>query len=261
MSTKRRSKNKKDKHGPGDASGSETSQGTKIQSPSLIVVAFALVGLATFALVLLGTDPPPRPAPPPVVNPVDAWKALAVQPVSYAPGRDFALGPEDAAVSIVAFSDFECPYCRDANVELVSIHERYPDDVQIVFKNYPLDISCNANMKQPGHLYACKAAVMARCAGAQDRFWDMHDAIFALPELSVVTLDVLPDELGLSAELFAACVASDDVLEKLQADIDQGKMLGVTGTPAIFVNGRRMSSFRAETVAAIVDHIVSEGDR
>ena len=146
-------------------------------------------------------------------------------------------------------------------MELVSIHERYPDDVQIVFKNYPLDISCNANMKQPGHLYACKAAVMARCAGAQGRFWDMHDAIFALPELSVGTLDVLPDELGLSAELFAACVASDDVLENLQADIDQGKMLGVTGTPAIFVNGRRMSSFRAQTVALIIDHIVSEGDR
>ena len=257
MSKKRRSKSKADKH----ASGDETSQGTKSQSPSLVVVAFALVGLATFALVLLGTDPPPRPAPPPVVNPVDAWKALAVESVSYLPERDFALGPEDAAVSIVAFSDFECPYCQDANVELASIHERYPDDVQIVFKNYPLDISCNANMQQPGHLYACKAAVMARCAGAQDRFWDMHDAIFALPELSVGTLDMLPDEIGLSAELFAACVASGDVMQDLQADINQGKLLGVTGTPAIFVNGRRMSSFRAQTAAAIVDHIVSGGDR
>ena len=261
MSTKHRSKSKKDKHGPSDASGSETSQGTKSQSPSLIVVAFALVGLATFVLVLLGTDPPPRPAPPPVVNPVDVWKALAVEPVSYAPERDFALGPEDATVSIVAFSDFECPYCQDANVELVSIHERYPDDVQIVFKNYPLDISCNANMRQPRHLYACKAAVMARCAGAQDRFWDMHDAIFALPELSVSALDVLSDEIGLSADLFTACVASGDVMRDLQADIDQGEMLGVTGTPAVFINGRRMSLFRALSVAAIVDHIVSESDR
>lgn len=60
--------------------------------------------------------------------------------------------------------------------------------------NYPQDISCNANMQQPGHLYACKAAVMARCAGAQDRFWEMHDAIFALPELSVIALDALPDD-------------------------------------------------------------------
>ncbi len=225
------------------------------------MVAFALVGLATFALVLLGTDPPPRPTPPPVVNTVDAWKALPVDPVSYAQERDFALGPEDAAVSIVAFSDFECPYCQDANVELKSIHERYPDDVQIVFKNYPLDISCNANMQQPVHLYACKAAVIARCAGAQDRFWEMHDTIFALPELNVTALDALPDEIGLSAEAFATCVASDDVMQDLQADIDQGKTLGVTGTPAIFINGRRMSSFRAQTVAAIVDHIVSEGDR
>ncbi|GMR21994.1 MAG: hypothetical protein BMS9Abin37_0317 [Acidobacteriota bacterium] len=260
MSTKRRSKSRKNKQGLGGASGSETSQRTKLQSPSLIVVAFALVGVATFALVLLGTDPPPRPAPPPVVNPVDVWKALPADPVSYAPERDFALGRDDAAVSIVTFSDFECPYCQDAAVELASIYERYPDDVQIVFKNYPLDMSCNPNMPQPGHLYACKAAIMARCAGAQDRFWPMHDAIFALPELSVSALDALPAEIGLSAEAFATCVASEDVMEDLQADIDQGKGLGVTGTPAVFINGRKMSSFRAQTVAAIVDHIVSQGD-
>ncbi len=95
-------------------------------------------------------------------------------------------------------------------------------------------------MQQPGHLYTCKPAVMARCAGAQDRFWDMHDAIFALPELSVSALDVLPDEIGLSADLFTACVASGDVMRDLQADIDQGKTLGMTGLPAVFVNGRKM---------------------
>ena len=116
-------------------------------------------------------------------------------------------------------------------------------------------------MSTKSHLYACKAAVMARCARTQDRFWDEHDAIFALPELSVSALDVLPDEIGLSADLFAACVASGDVMQDRQAEIDQGKLLGATGTPAVFINGRRMSSFRAQTAAAIVDHIVSEGDR
>ncbi len=115
-------------------------------------------------------------------------------------------------------------------------------------------------MSTKSHLYACKAAVMARCAGAQDRFWEMHDAIFALPQLSVGALDALPDEIGLSAEEFATCVASDDVMQDLQADIEQAKTLGVTGTPAVFINGRRRSSFRAQSAAAIVDHIVSTGD-
>ena len=254
MSPKRRSKKKK--------SVLETAQPeeSKSQSSSWIFVAFALAGVCVFALVLLGTEPPPRPTPPPAVHPVDAWRALPVQPVSYAPERDFARGPEDAAVSILTFSDFECQHCRDANMELERLRQRYPEDVQIVFKNYPLDMACNENMTRPNFLHSCKAAVMSRCAGAQDRFWDMHDAIYTLPQLSVSALDALPVELGIAGEAYDACIASEEPMQDIQADIDQGRTLGVTGTPSIFINGRKMPSFRAQTIETIVAHVASESD-
>ncbi len=258
MSTKHRSKKKKGKQEAVSTEGDARSDSKS--SSSWMFVAFALAGVAVFALVLLGTEPPPRPTPPPAVNPVDAWQALPVQPSSFAPERDFVRGPEDAAVSIVTFSDFECSHCRDANMELKGLHQRYPDDVQIVFKNYPLDMSCNENMTRPNFLHSCKAAVMARCAGAQNRFWDMHDAIYALPQLSVSALDALPGELGLAGDAYDACIASDDTIRDVHADIDQGRTLGITGTPSVFVNGRKMSSFRAQTLAAIVDHLVAESD-
>lgn len=256
MSKKRRSRAKKDQ--PVDAAA--TGESTMSRSPSLILVGFALVGVAVFTLVLLGTDPPPPPKAPPIVHPVERWQRLPVQEVGYVPERDFAKGPDDAAVTIVTFSDFECPYCQDAKVELDAVHERFPDDVRVVFRNYPLDPSCNANMQQSGHLHACKAAIMARCAGAQDRFWEMHDAIFALPKLSVSALDALPAEIGLDAEAFAVCVTSDEAMQNLQADISDGKRLGVTGTPAVFVNGRKMSTFRAPTLAAIVDYVIARSE-
>jgi len=255
MGTKPRSKKKKSTQSP-DAELPENPKAG--QMPSWIFVGFALVGVATFAMVLLGTDPPPAvESTIPVVDPVETWQATPVASLSYQPERDYTLGPEDASVSIAVFSDFECPHCQDASDELRQVHERYPDDVRLVFKNYPLDMSCNENMKQAGHLFSCKAAVMARCAGAQDLFWEMHDAIFALPQLSVTALDALPSELGLSADAFDACVSSDEAMAQVQADIDEGRTLGLTGTPSVFVNGRKMSSFRTRTLSAIVDHVVA----
>lgn len=257
MGTKPRSKKKKSTEAPEPEPAESTKSG---QTPSWIFVGFALLGVATFALVLLGTDPPPEmESTIPVYDPVATWKATPVASVSFLPERDFALGRDDAKVSIAVFSDFECPYCQDASDELRQVYERYPDDVRLIFRNYPLDMSCNENMKQAGHLFSCKAAVMARCAGAQDRFWEMHDAIFELPQLSVSALDALPSELGLSAEAFEACVDGDEAMAQVQVDIAEGRTLGLTGTPAVFVNGRKMSSFRTKTLSAIVDDVVSNG--
>ncbi len=260
MGTKPRSKKKKSKEAQAAAPNVEQSDSsTTGQIPSWIFVAFALLGVAIFALVLLGTDPPPEvESTIRTVNPVDTWQAAPVTSLTYVAERDYAIGPDDPAVSVAVFSDFECPYCQDASSELRRLYERYPDNVQLVFRNYPLDMSCNENMKQTGHLYSCKAAVMARCAGAQDHFWEMHDAIFELPQLNVSTLDGLPEELGLSAEAFTACVGNEQTMADVQVDIEEGRTLGLTGTPAVFVNGRKMASFRTTTLSAIVDHVLFE---
>lgn len=254
MSPKPKKKKSKQETTPEETAPTETKGG----SSTWIFVAFALAGVAVFGLVLVGTEPPPRPVVPPAMSPVDAWQALPVLAAAYAPERDHARGPEDPAVSIVTFSDFECNHCRTANLDLKSLHERYPDHVRIVFKNYPLDMACNENMTRPNFLHSCKAAVMARCAGDQDRFWEMHDAIYALPQISVSALDALPAEIGIAGDAYDACIASESAQGDIQADIAQGSSLGVTGTPSIFINDRKMPSYRLQSIEAIVDHLVTE---
>jgi protein-disulfide isomerase len=191
---------------------------------------------------------------------VDAWRQLPVQGVGLDPERDFVRGPKDAAVSIVTFSDFECNHCRDANIELERIYRQHPDRVQIVFKNYPLDMSCNEKLTRPNFMYSCRAAVMARCAGAQDRFWEMHDAIYGLPAVSLGALEEIAGEIGVAGEAYDACVSGEGPMSDIHADIALGTSLGVTGTPSVFINGRKLSGFRVEFIEAIVDHLASEAD-
>jgi len=231
---------------------------TKSSSTTWIFIVFALIGVATFVLVLMGTEPPPRPTLPPPVHPVDAWRQLPEQDVGFVAERDYARGPEDPEVTIVTFSDFECNHCRDANNDLKRIYQEHSDEVRIVFKNYPLDMACNENMTRPNFLHSCKAAIMARCAGAQDLFWEMHDAIYGLGQLSVAALDGLPEQVGVDHEAYDACVANEEPMEDVHADINLGQSLGVTGTPSVFINGRKMPSFRAQTVEAIVEHLTAE---
>lgn len=227
--------------------------------PSTLAIAIAVLGLGALVFAVVVTSDPPerRRRSVAVASYVDRWSAAPAQDVPVAPGRDFTLGPEDAPVTLVTFSDFECPYCKEASATLSSLYERYAGDVRLVFKNYPLDQACNVYMPRSNHLYSCRAAAMARCAGAQDRFWEMHDAIFELPQINLTTLDALPEELGLATDEFAACMADEQVQDEVKADIEVGKRLGIDGTPTIFVNGRKAPSVTADALGSIVEHVVS----
>lgn len=249
MSSKQRSQSTKPEASGGGA--------PEKKGPSTIAIAIAILGLAVlvFALVVTGDPPERRRRSVAVASDVDRWMSSPKQDVGLTDG-DFSIGPEDAPVTLVTFSDFECPYCADASVELSSVYQQFPDDVRIVFKNYPVDQACNEHLTQPGHLYACRAALLARCAGAQDRFWEMHDAIFDLPRLSTSGLEALPEEVGLSEEELAACMEGEEALEAIKADIEAGRRVGVQGTPTIFINGRRAPSQSAEAMAAVVEHIL-----
>ena len=93
------------------------------------------------------------------------WEQAPTRDIPIEAGRDFILGPEDARVTLVEFSDFECPYCRNAANGVHDIMEKFDGDVRLVFKNFPLDVACNQQMKEPMHRLACKAATLAWCAG------------------------------------------------------------------------------------------------
>ena len=188
------------------------------------------------------------------------WEQAPTRDIPIEAGRDFILGPEDARVTLVEFSDFECPYCRNAANGVHDVMEKFDDDVRLVFKNFPLDAACNQQMKEPMHRLACKAATLAWCAGRQDEglFWETHDALFREPQLTADTLNRIPNDIGVNREELDACMDAPASTAAVQEDITLGRRVGVSGTPIFFANGRRVSDYRRAPLEAVVEHILSE---
>ena len=167
--------------------------------------------------------------------------------------KDFFIGPADAEIVMVEFSDYECPYCQKMAPALKAILARHPD-VLFVHKHYPLDKSCNPYMKRQGHEFACKGAIMARCAGAQSDtlHWYVHDALFSLPRFSDERLELVAQEFEIDMFAFNACRNDPQVQARIQEDIEDGMRLGISGTPSIFINGKIVKPPRAELIESII---------
>jgi protein-disulfide isomerase len=156
-----------------------------------------------------------------------------------------ATGPENAPVTIVEFTDYQCPYCHRAQGTIDEVMRRYAGKVRLVHMEFPLD----------GHPGAVPAARAARCAGEQGKFWEFHRSLMTAPgALDEAGLKGRAASLGLGAGPFASCLSSDRHDAAIQASAEQGASLGVTGTPAYFVNGRLISGARPfESFAEIID--------
>jgi protein-disulfide isomerase len=157
-------------------------------------------------------------------------------------------GNATAPVTVVEFSDFHCPFCKRVQPTLQELLTKYPDKVRLVYKDLPLEQL---------HPQAGKAAEAGRCAREQNKFWEYHDKLFAGgPDASPETLKKLASEAGLDVSAFEGCLASGKHKAAIQADLDQGSKLGLTGTPAFFINGRPLSG--AQPVEAFVQIIDEE---
>ncbi len=156
-----------------------------------------------------------------------------------------ATGPASLPVSIVEFTDYQCPYCHRAQSVIDEILSRYQGKVRLVHMDFPLD----------GHPGAFPAARAARCAGEQGRFWEFHrDLMTVQGTLDDADLKARAGKLGLKAPEFASCLASPRHDAAIRASFQQGETLGVSGTPAYFVNGRMLSGVRpAEQFAEVID--------
>jgi protein-disulfide isomerase len=156
-----------------------------------------------------------------------------------------AQGPENAPITIVEFSDFQCPYCSRLIPTLDQVKQQYGDKVRIVFRQFPLNFHENAQ----------KAAEASLCANDQGKFWQMHDAMFQNQQaLAVDALKAKAVELGMTAETFNSCLDSGKYANQVQADMQEGSAAGVTGTPAMFVNGRFISgAVPLEQITKVID--------
>lgn len=144
-------------------------------------------------------------------------------------------GASDAPITIVEFSDYQCPYCHRAQDTVEQILEEYEGRVRLVHLDYPLG----------NHSGAIPAARAARCAGEQERFWDYHRSLMTQTgALDDADLAARAASLKLDRETFAACLASDRHDAAIRAEFDLGSEVGVTGTPAYFINGRLVSGAR-----------------
>ncbi len=140
-----------------------------------------------------------------------------------------SLGPDDAPIVIVEFSDFQCPYCRRFQSETYQpLLDAYPGQIRFVYRNLPLTSI---------HPNAMPAAVASLCARDQDAFWGYHDKLFSSEQLDQDTYIRYAADLGLDTETFTACLSDGSHDAEIQADMDFAISLGVQSTPTFFVNG------------------------
>jgi protein-disulfide isomerase len=138
-------------------------------------------------------------------------------------------GPADALVTIVEFSDFQCPSCKRAQQALGQVMKEFEGQVRLVHKDYPV----------PSHKGALPAAEAARCAAAQGVFWEYHDLLYlAVPDFSRDDLVRYAGRLSLDREAFATCLDTHQFRKDIEADVREGRALKLPGTPTFLVNGK-----------------------
>ena len=156
-----------------------------------------------------------------------------------------AKGPKDAPLQVIVFSDFQCPFCKRVEPTLTQLEKEYQGKVRMVWKNYPL----------PFHQNAEPAAEAAMAADAQGKFWPMHDKLFEnQTALDRPSLEKYAQDLGLNMSKFKADLDSSKFKSTIESTTKEGSTVGVNGTPAVFINGRKISgAYPFETFKKIAD--------
>jgi protein-disulfide isomerase len=154
------------------------------------------------------------------------------------PGGGHYLGGPNATVVITEFSDYECPFCKQAHTQLRTLLERYPNQLRLVHRHYPLDQSCNPSLAGPMHRNACFAAAIADCAGLQNRFWEANDYLFAEARMLHARSNAeIARDLGLDLGALESCLHEQGP-RSVAVDVDEGNRLKIEGTPTFVVDGK-----------------------
>jgi predicted DsbA family dithiol-disulfide isomerase len=157
---------------------------------------------------------------------------LSFPPPDFVTELDDGVSPVKGAakplVTIVEFSDFECPYCSEVQTTLKQVMDNYGNQVRLVFKHLPSE----------GRRLSLPAARAAHCAAEQDRFWEFHDALFASGNRSPAVFEEIASELGLGMAKFRACLSSEQSRSAIVKDIEAARLFRIESTPSFIVNGK-----------------------
>ncbi len=166
---------------------------------------------------------------------------------------DAVRGDPNAPVTIIEFSDYQCPYCKRNKETMDKIHETYGDKVAFVFRDFPLSFHKNAR----------KAAEAAECAGEQGKYWDFHDYLFEHQDkLDVDGLKDAAKTLGLNTQAFNQCLDSGAMAAEVAGDMKAGEALGIKGTPMAFVNGKMVNGARPfDSFKQIIDAELAKAEQ
>lgn len=160
-------------------------------------------------------------------------------------------GPVNAPITIIEYSDYQCPFCARVTPTLAKLQQTYGDKVRIVFKDFPL----------PNHAQAPKASEAAHCAGEQGKYWELHDHMFANQRaLEVPSLKQYAGALKLDQAAFDQCLDSGKWAEAIRADLEEGEKLGVNSTPTLYINGRPLVGAQPfEMMQQVVEEELARG--
>ena len=149
--------------------------------------------------------------------------------------RDHVRGPADAPITLVEYGDYECPDCGTAHPIVSELRRRLGDQLRVVFRNFPCP---------DAHPHAQRAAEAAEAAGAQGKFWEMHDKLFEnFYALEDADLARYASEIGLDVERFERELSAHVYAQRVREDVDSGQRSGVNRTPTFFINGVRHGGF------------------
>ncbi|MBD3281250.1 thioredoxin domain-containing protein [Candidatus Uhrbacteria bacterium] len=201
---------------------------------ALIFVLNFLMSGKSFGALAQVTDRPAEQAQPAAADPTaldPAQEAPPSNPVKAVdPSTDHVWGNPDAKITLIEYSDFECPFCGKHYQTMKQLKEDYPNDIKVVFRHFPLSF----------HQEAQKAAEASECAADQGKFWEMYDKIFEANlagEMNVAKWKSIAADLGLDTEKFNNCLDSGETASRVAEDLNEGSGAGVQGTPGTFVNG------------------------
>ncbi|HCF60919.1 MAG TPA: hypothetical protein DFS52_23330 [Myxococcales bacterium] len=149
------------------------------------------------------------------------------------------IGAKEPKLTIIEYSDYQCPHCRRGHEEMRALLAKHPDDVRLVHRNYPLDEACNPKIKSAFHPYACEYAKLSVCAGEQGKFWEANDYLFENgKQESPITPAALVKAIKADPGKLEACMKSSAAQSRVDANIQEGIRRGIQGTPSFQVGDK-----------------------